>query len=112
VIETVQAAIDAGTAPASPAAASVVDQLIDAYAKTFRKSDTDAYRAEVLHRLEVAADPRAQQYLNLLAQINGWLPEPDLNPIFDWFTHALRTHRSSDPESSPWPVQPSGDARR
>lgn len=94
VIEQVQAALAAGTDPASPAAAPVVDLLIDAYARTFRTSDTSAYRAEVLHRLEVAADPRTHRYLDLLAQINGWPPQPDLTPVFEWFTRALETHRS------------------
>jgi DNA-binding transcriptional MerR regulator len=101
VIHQVQAAIDAGTDPASPAAAPVVDRLIHAYAKTFRRSDTNAYRAEVLHRLEVAADPRTHRYLDLLAQINGWPPQPELTPVFEWFTHALKTHRSSNLESPP-----------
>jgi DNA-binding transcriptional MerR regulator len=101
VIEQVQAAIDAGTAPASPAAAPVVDVLVDAYAKTFRRNDTDAYRAEVLHRLEVAADPRAQQYFHLVGQINGWPPQPDLTPVFEWFSQALRSHPSPTPKLSP-----------
>ena len=101
VIERVQAAIDADIDPASEAAAPVVDQLVDAYAQTFRRSDTTAYRAEVLHRLEVAADPRAQQYFHLVAQTNGWPPQPDLTPVFAWFTHALRTHTSSSSDVSP-----------
>jgi DNA-binding transcriptional MerR regulator len=101
VIEQVQAAIDAGIDPASPAADAVVDHLIDAYAQTFTRSDTAAYRAEVLHRLEVAADPRAQQYFHLVTQINGWPPQPDLTPVFEWFTHALRTHPSPTPQMSP-----------
>ena len=100
VIEQVQAAIDADIAPASAAAAVVVDQLIDAYARTFSRSDTTAYRAEVLHRLEVAADPRAQQDFHLVGQINGWPPQPDLTPVFAWFTHALRTHPSPTPQLS------------
>jgi len=101
VIDQGQAAIDAGTDPASPAAAPVVDRLINAHAKTFRRSDTNDYRAEVLHRVEVAADPRTHRYLDLLAQINGWPPQPDITPILDWFTHALRTHHSSPPKLSP-----------
>lgn len=94
VIEQVQAAIAADVDPASPAASRVVDDLVTAYARTFHQADTAAYRAAVLHRVEVAADPRTQRYLELLAQINGWPPQPDLTPVFDWFTSALRTHQS------------------
>ena len=39
-------------------------------------------RADVLDRLEVAADLRTQRYLQLLVQINGWPPLPDLTPHF------------------------------
>ena len=92
VIEQVQASIAAGTDPTSPAAATTVNELVSAYATTFDRVDTSEYRAEILHRLNVAADFRTQRYLHLLALINGWTPQPDLAPIFDWFTSALRTH--------------------
>ena len=72
----------------------MVDGLIGEYARAFSQTDTIAFRAAVLQRLEVAADPRAQRYLQLLAQINGWGPQPDLTPVFDWFTGALRTHHT------------------
>jgi DNA-binding transcriptional MerR regulator len=94
VIEHVQSALDADVAPDSPAASRVVDDLITAYARTFHQTDTAAYRRDVLRRLEVAADPRTQRYLELLAQINGWPPQPDLAPVFEWFTSALRIHQS------------------
>ena len=97
VVDQVQAAIAADVDPASSAGSRVVDELITAYARTFHRRDTAAYRAEVLRRLEVAADPRTQRYLELLAQVNGWPPQPDLAPVFDWFTSALRTHQSPLP---------------
>jgi len=95
----VQAALSADVDPASPAASPVVDELIGAYARTFDRADTLEYRAAVLHRLEVAADPRTQRYLDLLARINGWPPQPDLNPVIDWFSRALGAHPS--PVSAP-----------
>jgi hypothetical protein len=72
VTQEVQAAIAADIDPTSP----VVDGLIGEYARAFSQTDTIAFRAAVLQRLEVAADPRTQRYLQLLAQINGWGPPP------------------------------------
>ena len=94
VTQEVQAAIAADIDPTSPAASPVVDGLIGEYARAFSQADTTAFRAAVLQRLEVAADPRTQRYLQLLAQINGWGPQPDLTPVFAWFTGALRTHHT------------------
>ena len=99
VTQEVEAAIAADIDPTSPAAAAVVDGLIGDYARVFRQTDTAAFRAAVLQRLEVAADPRAQRYLELLAQINGWGPQPDLAPVFDWFTRALRTRQPGAPHA-------------
>lgn len=61
---------------------------------TFDRTDTAGYRAEILRRLDVAADVRTQRYLHLLALINGWTPQPDLTPVFNWFASALRVHHS------------------
>lgn len=97
VIEEVQADIAAGVDPTSPAAATTVDALVSAYAMTFDRADTIGYRSEILHRLDVAADVRTQRYLHLLALINGWPPQPDLAPVFDWFTRALRAHPAPRP---------------
>ncbi|MDO9397573.1 MAG: hypothetical protein Q7T71_13580, partial [Herbiconiux sp.] len=94
VIEQVQANIASSVDPTSPAAAAAVDELVDAYATTFHRTDTVGYRSEILHRLDVAADVRTQRYLHLLALINGWTPQPDLTPVFDWFTRALRAHHA------------------
>ena len=94
VIDQVQAAIASGIDSASPAAAPVVNELVGGYTSTFQRADTAEYRAEVLHRLEIAADQRTQRYMELLARINGWTPQPDLTPVFDWFTRALRAHDS------------------
>lgn len=92
VIEQVQARIAAEVDPESPVAAATVDELVHAYATTFDRTDSVAYRSEILHRLDVAADVRTQRYLHYLAVINGWTPQPDLSPVFDWFTRALRAH--------------------
>jgi hypothetical protein len=53
------------------------------------------YRNALLHRLEIANDPRTERYLNLLHLINGLPTHPSLSPIFDWFISALRSHPSS-----------------
>ena len=42
-------------------------------------------REYLLIRLEVAGDPRAERYWQLLAVINGWPVPPTLVPVFDWF---------------------------
>lgn len=80
--------------PASPRARRVVDGIMEMYAATFGKADTPEYRKTVLHRLEVAGDPRAERYWQLLALINGQPAPPSLMPVFEWFMAALREHGS------------------
>jgi hypothetical protein len=95
VRERVAAALIAGIDPAGSTAAPILDDLVERYAETFQTTDTPKYRNALLHRLEIANDPRTERYVNLLHVINGWPTQPSLSPIFDWFTCALRSHASS-----------------
>jgi DNA-binding transcriptional MerR regulator len=86
----VEAAQAAGIAPASPASAPILAELTAAYAQAFGRADSADFRVWILRRLEVANDPRAERYWQLLSIINGWPVPPTLGPIFDWFTRALK----------------------
>ncbi|MFC5180228.1 MerR family transcriptional regulator [Actinomadura harenae] len=90
VVEKVEAAREAGVAPAD--AGVVVDELLGLYAETFGERDSPEYRRSVLLRVETANDPRAARYWALLGKINGWPAQPDLTPVFAWFVAALRAH--------------------
>lgn len=92
VRDTVARAIDEGIDPDSADAIPVLDDLVNAYARTFEAVDSADYRASLLRRLEVANDPRAERYFHLLGLINGWPAQPSIAPLFDWFTRALRAH--------------------
>lgn len=92
VEDTVARAVDEGVAPESPGARPVLQELVARYAETFATRDSAAYRQTLLRRLEVADDPRAERYWQLLGTINGWPPRSSLAPVFAWFTRALRAH--------------------
>jgi DNA-binding transcriptional MerR regulator len=83
-------ALAAGIAPASPEADPVVDALTAQYADVFGRPDDAGLRRWLLTRLEIASDPRAERYWQLLAVINGWPVPQSLAPVFDWFSQALR----------------------
>ena len=92
VRDVVTGALDADTSPESPEAVPLLDGLVRRHAETFGTADSDAYRTALARRLEVASDPRAERYWQLLGVINGWPAQPELAPVFDWFTRALRAH--------------------
>lgn len=92
VREIVTRARDAGTAPDSPAAAPAVAALTARYAAAFARPDDTALRSWLLARLDIASDPRAERYWQLLSTINGWPHRPPLTPVFAWFAAALRAH--------------------
>ncbi|MFI5611234.1 MerR family transcriptional regulator [Amycolatopsis sp. NPDC051903] len=48
--------------------------------------------AEDLTRIRAAADPRRDDYLRLLARVNGWAAPDPLTPALDWFLEAVRRH--------------------
>jgi hypothetical protein len=92
VRDSVGRAVDAGVAPGSAEASSIVDALTARYAQTFSRADDADLRSWLLTRLEIAGDPGAERYWQLLAVINGWPVPPSLAPVFTWFTQALLAH--------------------
>ncbi|WP_033258701.1 MULTISPECIES: MerR family transcriptional regulator [Kitasatospora] len=90
VREVAGAALAAGTAPGTPAAAAAVAELTARYAETFDRPDDAALRDWILRRLEVAADPRVERYWALLSRINDWPAPPETAPHAAWFAAALR----------------------
>lgn len=90
VREKVGAALAAGIGPDSGRAGPVADELVAAYAEAFGRTDSPAFRAWILERLQIASDPRAERYWQLLAVINGWPVPATLTPAFEWFTRALQ----------------------
>jgi DNA-binding transcriptional MerR regulator len=78
----------AGVDPASPGAGAVVAAATAAYAAAVGRPDGPALRRRLQARLETASDPRREQYLRLLAVVNGWPPGPSLLPALDWFARA------------------------
>ncbi|MFG1993669.1 MerR family transcriptional regulator [Actinoplanes sp. NPDC048988] len=92
VRDRVTAAVTAGISPASEAAGVIVAELAGRYADTFGRTDSPEYRAELLRRLEIANEPRVEQYWRLISTINGWPAVPSLAPVFDWFIESLHLH--------------------
>ncbi|WP_225439890.1 hypothetical protein [Amycolatopsis eburnea] len=68
-------ALDAGIAPDTPEAASIVDGL-------------GRDPRELRDWLEAVNDPRRERYLELLAVINGWARPESMTPALDWLTAA------------------------
>jgi DNA-binding transcriptional MerR regulator len=95
VREKVEAAMEAGIDPAGQQARPVLDGLAAEYAEAFGRTDGREFRGWLLGRLDVANDPRAERYWQLLALINGWPAQPSLAPVFDWFLTALRADVSA-----------------
>jgi DNA-binding transcriptional MerR regulator len=90
LVERVTAAMDAGVAPDAPAARPVVDELAGAMAAAVGRTDDPTYRRELLESLELAHEPRAERYWQLLAVINGWPPIPSTAERWAWFVAALK----------------------
>ncbi|MFI6514504.1 MerR family transcriptional regulator [Spirillospora sp. NPDC050679] len=85
-------AVEAGIEPGSAEARPVLDELVDAYAAPLGRSDDPEFRRDLLARMEMGNDRRAERYWQLLGTINGWPPVPTLTPLFEWFIAALRAH--------------------
>ncbi|OKI22168.1 MerR family transcriptional regulator [Streptomyces sp. CB03911] len=81
---------EAGIAPDSAAARPVVDELAEAFADLFARTDGPRFRTWLLERLETGNDPRTERYWHLIAIINGNPVPPGLGPAFDWLIAGLR----------------------
>ncbi|ALG13761.1 MerR family transcriptional regulator [Kibdelosporangium phytohabitans] len=46
------------------------------------------------HEVEIAADPRRDRYMHLLAIINGWQQPEPVVPAVTWYIQTLRAHQS------------------
>jgi DNA-binding transcriptional MerR regulator len=90
--ERVGPLVAAGADPAGPEGAALADELVADFARTAGREDTPEYRREVLDRLELGTDPRAERYWQLIGVINGWPPMPPRVPAFQWLTAALGAH--------------------
>lgn len=90
VFARAQDAIDAGLEPSSPEATPIVDELVAAHASAAGRPADAAYRRALLDQAELAYEPRAERYWQLLATINGWPPIPPRMRLWGWFTDALR----------------------
>jgi hypothetical protein len=84
------AALAAGIAPDSAEGRALVDELAAKYSEVFGRPDDAALREWLLHRLEVADDPRVEGYWRLLSEINGWTVPESMGPVFEWFTAGVR----------------------
>jgi hypothetical protein len=83
--------------------AVIRDQVAPALAANLDPRSTDA--ASVLgpvtdvgvtiRDLELAADPRRERYVELLAIVNGWAAPEPLSPALDWAIAALRSSQAS-----------------
>lgn len=90
--EVVGSAVASGIAPDSSQSDHLVATLIEQCALAVdRHEDTERLHEWLLHRLEIANDPRRDRFSHLLAAVNGWpAPEP-LAPVLDWSVAALRS---------------------
>lgn len=89
----VETAMAEGIAPDSPQARPVLDDLMQPYATSFETTDSAEFRGQLLERMQIGNDRRAERYWQLLAIINGWPAQPPtLTPIFEWLITALRAH--------------------
>jgi len=95
VSERVEAALTAGIAPDDPRAADVVADVAGRMAADAGRADDAAYRRELLDMVEIAYEPRAERYWQLLATINGWAPIPSRMHHWGWLRDALRSMNSS-----------------
>jgi DNA-binding transcriptional MerR regulator len=82
-------AIAAGVSPSSPEATATVGEVSALFAAAAGREDSPAYRAELTQRMEMFSDRRIDQYWRLIAIINGWEPQANLMPAYEWFMAAL-----------------------
>lgn len=87
--DVVSPALESSVEPTSPQADAMVIALAADYARLVDGIENDELLRRLLGRLKTVADPRREQYLQLLAVING-LPQPEsLAPMIGWSIQAL-----------------------
>ncbi|GGM21192.1 TIGR03086 family metal-binding protein [Dactylosporangium sucinum] len=92
-VSKVAAAIDSGTPADSPAAEAVVAEVVEAWLPL--QPDVDVHdhpRHKLLEQLEMAADPRAERYWQLLCVINGRPVRASIAREGQWLMTALRAN--------------------
>lgn len=90
VFERAGAAVRNATAPTSPEAQPIVDDLAAQFAAAAGKADDPEYRQELLRQLMTFSDSRVERYWQLIGVINGWPPQPSLAPAYEWLIAALQ----------------------
>ncbi|MFC6086218.1 TIGR03086 family metal-binding protein [Sphaerisporangium aureirubrum] len=94
----VKAATEAGLAADSAAAEPVVARVVAAWLPTQAVAgyapdgDGAEPRRRLLEQLELAADPRAERYWQLMCVINGWPVRPSMAAAGQWLMTALRSN--------------------
>ncbi|GAA3448372.1 MerR family transcriptional regulator [Dactylosporangium matsuzakiense] len=68
----------------------VVDEVMARWAEGAGRPDGQQLRREVVDALELANEPRAERYWQLMAIINGWPPIPSTMHRWSWFLSALK----------------------
>ncbi|GAA2371812.1 hypothetical protein GCM10010170_073680 [Dactylosporangium salmoneum] len=97
-VRRVTEAIDAGVPADSPAADPVVADVVGVWLPMQEGGDLrpggdgEDARSQLLEQLEIAADPRAERYWQLLCVINGWPVRPSLAAAGQWLMTALRAN--------------------
>ena len=86
-------ALTANVDPVSPEAASVVDEVVAAFARIVDLPVGPQARRRLLDWVALVADPRRERYLELLAVVNGWSPPETLSPVFNWIERAVATQQ-------------------
>ncbi|WP_185095764.1 hypothetical protein [Streptomyces sp. CEV 2-1] len=79
-----------GIGPVWHRADASVAVLTAHYAHLVGRPDDVELRRWLVTRLESINDPRREQYLQLLAVVNGWPAPKSLTAMFDWSIQALR----------------------
>jgi DNA-binding transcriptional MerR regulator len=92
VAEHAGAARRDGIDPASDAARPVVELIEATVPASANGSDGRIDRAALAERIEAFTDRRVARYWQLVAIVNGWPPQPDVLPAWEWFAAALRAH--------------------
>lgn len=91
-----KAAVAAGTAPDSAAAAEIIAATAPEIARIYGVDDTPQWRASYADDLDVMTDTRSERYWELLGVINGWAPFERGVPAMQWFITALRANTGAE----------------